>query len=157
MSCSRLKRAWTPARTMRLSSARKTVMTPSACPSGMVLLSPIYAWMPRVFACGERGCQPAPGPNPPDPHRSDPPSPPVGQHPLGAVSPTHAVHATAGVGGGRAQVEAGDGGGVAEPARHRPEDQLLVDGARPGAEIPADQVGVLRGELGRRADVQPGD
>ena len=90
-----------------------------------------------------RGCQPVCRP-------SDPVPAPVGEHPPRTVVPGHAVHAAAGMGRGRAQVEALDRRGVAEPARHGPEDQLLVEGASspPPGRRPPDWGSRARGPRG---------
>ena len=52
------------------------------------------------------------------------------------------VDASAGVGRGRAEVEAGDAGLGATEAWHRPEDQLLLELGGAAVDGTADQVGV---------------
>src|SRR5207248_5806709 len=69
---------------------------------------------------------------------------------LGAVAADHAVDAAAGVGGGRAEVEAADRRRVPEPAGDRTEHQLLVEGVGPAAEVAVDEIGVGGLEVLRR-------
>ena len=63
------------------------------------------------------------------------------------VAPGRAVHATARMGRGRAEVEAADPGLGTPQSRHRPEDQLLVQLSGPATHRAADEVGVAGLEL----------